>query len=327
MGEMIWVEILSRHRDVAARYCCAGPEIFVGRAYTNEVVVDDPYVAPRHLRIVRNEAGALVAEDLGSANGLFSDPGSERVTRLVLDGDRPIRIGNTYLRIRDANHAIAPERVSAAPARIVPVLIALGAAILAIMALSLWLNETSEPKPSRYLYPLLIVTLAALGWTAAWATLSRVFSGAARFERNLQIALAGLLAFVLCKEAIEVLVFAFSWRPLATYRYGGMWCLVAVICFYHLREIGGSRLRLKGGIVAALAAAAITMQTLTQFEMRSDFGQQNYVRRLMPPALRLSPLESETVFFTGVERLKSKLDRDRTEEPSGGLIADFGFDD
>ena len=44
-------QILSRHRDVVARQRCEGAEIRIGRAYDNDVIVDDPYVAPRHLRI------------------------------------------------------------------------------------------------------------------------------------------------------------------------------------------------------------------------------------------------------------------------------------
>jgi pSer/pThr/pTyr-binding forkhead associated (FHA) protein len=58
MEQVIWVEVLGRHRDVAARYRCAGPMVHVGRAYDNDVVLDDPYVAPRHLRIARDESGA-----------------------------------------------------------------------------------------------------------------------------------------------------------------------------------------------------------------------------------------------------------------------------
>jgi len=70
---MIWVEILSRHQEVAARFRIAGTEARIGRGYTNDVIVDDPYVAPEHLRLFRDEAGGLVVEDLGTANGVFLD--------------------------------------------------------------------------------------------------------------------------------------------------------------------------------------------------------------------------------------------------------------
>jgi hypothetical protein len=94
---MIWVEILSRHRDVATRLRVAGPEARIGRGYDNDVVVDDPYVAAQHLRIFRDDAGQLVAEDVGSANGMFLDRGKDRLGRIVIDGVRPIRIGQTLL--------------------------------------------------------------------------------------------------------------------------------------------------------------------------------------------------------------------------------------
>ena len=97
---MIWVEILSRHRDIAARVRIAGPEARIGRGYDNDVIVDDPYVAARHLRVFRDEAGQLVAEDMGSVNGTFLDGSKSRLARIVVDGTKPIRIGQTYLRVR-----------------------------------------------------------------------------------------------------------------------------------------------------------------------------------------------------------------------------------
>ena len=89
---MIWVEILSRHRDVAARFRVAGPDVHIGRGYDNDVIVDDPYVAARHVRVFRDDDGRLVAEDLGSANGMFLDRAKSRDQRIVIEGERPIRI-------------------------------------------------------------------------------------------------------------------------------------------------------------------------------------------------------------------------------------------
>ncbi len=43
---MIWIEILGRHREVVARYRGDGAEVRIGRGYDNDVVIDDPYVAP-----------------------------------------------------------------------------------------------------------------------------------------------------------------------------------------------------------------------------------------------------------------------------------------
>ncbi len=82
LGEAaIWIEVLSRHGDVGSRQRFTSTPITIGRAYDNDVVLDDPHVAAHHLRIVRSDAGVLTAEDLGSRNGLYLGRGRESAAR------------------------------------------------------------------------------------------------------------------------------------------------------------------------------------------------------------------------------------------------------
>jgi hypothetical protein len=313
---VIWIELLSRHREVAARHRFAATEVRIGRGYDNDPVLDDPHVAVHHLRVYRTETGALVAEDIGSANGLFVDRDRNRHERVVLDGDRILRIGGVQLRVRDAGYAVPRERVEARPARLWPAATALAAAVLGIEALSLWLAETGEPKASRYVMPLLSLAGLALAWTAAWAVLARIFAGRAQFERTLITALAGLLAFSLYNEFAGFTAFALAWGGPTVYDYVAMWGILGIVCYRHLQTLGARR-RLNAGGVAVVLILAVATQSLVRSEARADLGQQSYMRRLLPPALRLTPPQSETAFFADVERLKSGLDRDRAEEPVG----------
>jgi hypothetical protein len=317
MGEVIWVEILSRHRDVTARYRFTGPQVRVGRGYDNDVVIDDPFVAANHVLIARDETGRLVAEDLGSANGMFLDRDKGRLARIVVDGERPIRIGHTYLRVRDASHAVLHERTAGPEARFLPLaaIAALGAMILGIEVLSAWLTETGEPRLSHYLLPPLYVTGAIVGWVGIWAFAARIVSGRARLGRNLLIALLGVLVFLLYGVFSQFAAFALTWRTLASFEYVAIWCIAGAICFFHLREVGSSRLKLKAASVVALAALAIAVHTLIQSEAFQDSGNQNIARKLMPPALRLAPVHDEGIFFAEIERLKTRLDHDRGEAP------------
>jgi hypothetical protein len=322
MDEIIWVEILSRHGEVLARHRCSGPEVRIGRGYSNDVIIDDPHVAAVHLRIARDERGVLVAESLAGADRLFVGSEHIAVERVFLDGDRPIRIGQTHLRIRDASFAVAADRPIEAGRPLWPVALALGACLLGITTLSLWLAETTEAKLYRYLLQLLLVAVYAVGWTAAWATASRIFTGKARFERNLIIALAGLLVYSLYGEVVAVGSYALSASVLSSYQFIGMWAVLAVVCFFHLREMGASRLELKGAIVSAVMCIAVAMQILSRSETSVYTGQQDVVRRLMPPALRLTRLQSESGFFADVEQLKDQLDRARKEEPPASPATD-----
>ena len=312
MDEVIWIEVLSRHRDVAHRVRVAGPEVHIGRGYDNDVVLDDAYVAPRHVRVFRDDTGRLVAEDLGSLGGLFLDRDKTRLARIVIDGDHPIRIGHTFVRVREASHAVPPERAGQpAGGKILPIVLA--AALVVLETLSAWLGETGEPKASNYLFPVLSVAAVVIVWVGVWALLSRILSGAARFERNLLIALAAVLGFSLFNEFAQFSAFALTWRIPTSYGYVAMWLILAAACFFHLREVGRSRLPVKGAAVLALATLAIAIQTLAQSEAFRDSGRQTTAQHLLPPALRLSPVRDETTFFGEIEQLKSRLDRDRSD--------------
>lgn len=312
--EAIWVEVLGRHRGVAMRHRCAGRVVRIGRAYSNDVVLDDPYVAPEHLHIVRDETGALVAEDLGSANGLMADRGSVRARRLVLADDTVFRIGHTQLRVRTAGHAVAPERVFGAAVRWWPALAAAGVAMLAVGAAMLWLADYGEFRPANYVVPLLAMAVLVLVWSAVWSVVSRIFAGQARFEANLLIGLAAAVAFEAWYELSEVGAFGLSWGALAAYRYVGFWCILALAAIAHLQQISPGRLAAKAGLIGGLLAIAIAVQVLVQHDPRTGL-EESYVRRLMPPAFRLSRVENEDAFFAAVAKLQGELDRDRSEAP------------
>jgi hypothetical protein len=199
-----------------------------------------------------------------------------------------------------------------------PRALGLAAAVLAIELVSAWLGETSEPKASRYLLPLLILAVLTLAWTTAWAILSRIFAGHARFERHLVIALTALLAFSLYEETVEAGAFAMSWSLLGDYAYVGVWALFATLCYFHLREVGVSHRKLKAVIVIGLGATAIAAQTLAQSEMRPWMNRQSYLHDLKPPFMRLAAPQGEDAFFSDAQGLKAKLDRARSDEPPGG---------
>jgi Inner membrane component of T3SS, cytoplasmic domain len=315
MDQVIWVEILSRRRDVAARFRFSGPEVHIGRAYDNDVVLDDPFVAARHVRVFRSGAGELVAEDTGSVNGLFLDRDKRRHERIAIDGERPIRIGHTHLRIREGDHAVAPERIGRLAPSMVPIALVavLAVAVLGIEVVSAWLADTGEPRISNYLVRLLTIAGVVMVWVAGWVLASRLLSGQAHIERNLLIALSGVLVYSLYNEFAQFSAFALSWPAVSDYGYIATWCILGAAFFLHWREASPSRLKFKAALIVALFALAVAFQALKQYELPADFGRQITMRRLLPPSLRLAPARDQGTFFGEVERLKAKLDRDRTE--------------
>ncbi len=321
MDQVIWIEILSRQNHVVARFRCAGLEIRIGRGYGNDVVIDDPYVAPEHLKLRRNDDGALIAEDLGSANGLFLADSAQRMSRIVLDGDARLRIGHTVLRVREASHTVEPERTAKPISSTWPLAAVLVAATIAVDFLLVWLSETTEPRGLHYLAPL--ASLAGLGilWAAIWAVFSRIFAGQVRLERHLALTFGGLLVYMLFGTVMAGLAFSFSWHVLTPYQFAAGWCFLACVCFFQLRAISDGRLVLKAGIVAGLAAIAIAIQAANLFDLRAANQQLNQAQNLLPPMLRLAPVKDENAFFAQIESMKRKLDQDRAEEPAASTEA------
>jgi FHA domain len=318
---MIWIEILSRQRDVAARFRIAGAEARIGRGYDNDVVVDDPYVAANHLRVFRDEAGQLAAEDMGSVNGTYLDGSRSRSARIVINGKDTIRIGHTSIRVRDVSHEVERERVAPSEGRLLPVALAvvLGVAVLGFYALKVWLTQTSEPRASTYVTPILMIVSTILVWVGIWALMTRIFSGRSRFLLNLSIALVCAAALLLYVELAKVAAFAWTLPSIGAYEYVVIWSIIAAACLFHLRAIGHTRLWLKGTIVALLLGAMVAVLALQQSEAFSDSGRQQATRQLLPPSFRAVPLQDENAFFGDIGKLKARLDGDRAKPaPASG---------
>jgi hypothetical protein len=324
---MMWIEVLAGHGDVVSRLRVDSEEARIGRAFDNDVVVDDPHVAPHHLRIFRGEDGELVAEDLGTLNGLFREHGRERTQRLPLAAEPGIRIGRTILRVHDARHAVAPERLMTPPRAHARWAAGLGAILLVGLLLLQWLDVTEKPTASLLLLPLLaFVTVLAL-WTGFWSMLSRIFFGQARFALQLRIAVTACIALVLWEQAADSLSFSLAWRDMAEYAGLGAWAVLAGACWAHLHAIGPRHMRAAMGLAAALIIAGAALQYLGKSESRKLFGQRATLGDLRPPAFRLVPLASADEFFRKTASAKKQVDAARTREPASTVLSDVDLSD
>jgi FHA domain len=323
MAAVMWIEVLSRQGEVAARERIEAPEARIGRAFDNDVVVDDPYVAPHHLRIYRAEDGELVAEDLGTLNGLYPEHGAKRVASLPLAKEPGIRIGRTTLRVHDAAHPVTAERLLTPPRAHATWAGALGAGLFALLLLLNWLSLTAEPSANNLLLPLLgLATILAL-WSGFWALLSRIFFGQARYAVQLRIAITACIALVLWDQAAETLSFAFAWREVAEFAGLGAWAVLAATCYAHLNSIGPRHMRAAMSLVVALISAGAALQYFGKSEARMLMGQRATLGDLRPPAFRVVPPANVDEFFKRAEATKIKVDQARMKEPApGGLFSE-----
>jgi hypothetical protein len=328
MAAVMWIEVLSRNGEVAARERIEAHEARIGRAFDNDVVVDDPHVAAHHLRIYRGEDGELLAEDLGTLNGLYTEHGAQRIERLPLAKEPGIRIGRTILRVHDAAHPVAAEKLLTRPRAHARWAAGLGIALFLMLLAMSWLNLTQEPTANHILLPLLgLVTVIAL-WSSLWAVLSRVFFGQARFALQLRIAVTACIALVLWDQLAESLSYSLAWRDIVEYGGLGAWAVLAAACWGHLHAIGPKHMRAAMGLVLALIAAGALLQYVGKSETRKLVGQRATLGDLRPPAFRLLPLASADDFFKKAEGAKKKVDLARVKDPlPGGVLSEADASD
>ncbi len=345
--ETIWVEVLSRTHEVISRHRIdldlqvspldptepANPTtrsraIRVGRAYENDVILDDPHVAAHHLSLSMDENGTWFAQDMGSINGLYLSRGRQKQSRIKLTEDTVITVGGTLLRVRSRAAAVAPERAMP-PARhgwkaaILVLMLALG-----LVLLQSWLSRTGETSWTAMIGQLIVIGGALLIWVGGWSLDSRFYSGQAKYERHFYIAAAGLLAIIFVAATSDILAFALSSSPVAEYSFMATMIVIGITIFNHMREVSSRHMRLKIAGAAAIAALGIGVGSLSRSESSTNTQTAQYLRQLKPPATRLVPSKTEEVFFAGAEKLKDRLDRARTEEQSGGIAAGaLDFDD
>ncbi len=318
MAAVMWIEVLGRDGEVVARERIDTPEARIGRAFDNDMVLDDPHVAPHHLRVLRGEDGALVAEDLGTKNGLYAEHGAERVVRLGLALDPGLRIGRTTLRVHDASRPVAPERPLTPPRAHARWSAGLAASLFLLILVVNWLELTGEPSAHLVALPLLgLATVLAL-WTGAWSLASRILFGQAQFALHLRIAVTACIALVLWDQMSETLSFALAWRALVEYSGLGAWAILGATCYAHLRAIGPRHMNAVTGIFVALIGAGAAMQYMGRWESRVQVGDRAALGELRPPALRARPLATADEFFRDAADTRARVDRARLKDPAPG---------
>ncbi len=80
------------------QYLLTGPVTVIGRGGDADIILEDTGVSRHHLELRTDEAGSLIATDLGSTNGTFVD--GERIRTPVPLQDRSLlKIGRTRLTV------------------------------------------------------------------------------------------------------------------------------------------------------------------------------------------------------------------------------------
>lgn len=321
---MIVEVVHGRSGEVRQRVRVEAFPFAIGRALDNALVLDDPHVDARHARLVQEEDGALVVEDLGSVNKLATatHPLAERIR--VRPGAE-ITVGRTTLRFRDDSEAVPPAiplHRSAADAagpqrwhQRTTVRLALSAAALALIALHGWLDNYERAGATQALLLALGVAVLSLGWAGVWAAVARAVIGQFRFVAHLFITLViavAAMAYTSLSGWAEFLLPSLG--ILGGIEVAANLALLAVAIAWHLANASSLSARRRwraGATTSAVVLALIGLFALADDEPFTDVPEFSAVIKAAPVAI--VPKASVAEFGAELAALKAEVDALRSE--------------
>jgi hypothetical protein len=312
------VEVLDARGGVHHRVRLDELPATIGRAYSNDVILDDPYICPQHARLALDERGELVAEDLGSVNGLRERGRSERLARVALRAGSELRVGRTLLRVCLPDQPVAPTAVDAtAPTRLrralasPRVLAGVCATTLGIFLLQSYLGDADGTDVTDFAGVTLVAVVLLGLWSGFWAVLSRIVSHSFRFLSHLALACAVAVGFTLVGavgEWVDFFVPGAGAGAVLTLVSGAA-ALIAL--FYgHLALVSSLPPRRLWRISLALSAAVVAVGLLVADAGDEVFsGGMNYSAVLKPVGTRWVHTVSLDEFMRASTTLREEVDR------------------
>jgi hypothetical protein len=310
-----YIEILDAKGHVIERHGFEAWPLNIGRAYSNQIILNDPYVCPMHLAIAPDEQGRLMARDLDSMNGLRDGGAEARVPGLELHSGTQFRIGRTLLRYCSIDHPLTPTALdrSEKVSRLVSpyTSIGVGLFVLAMFCLDSYLSSIERVKFVNIISDPLPMISIVLGWAGLWALASRIVVSAFHFPQHLTIAGTAIVANTSLRVFSEWLEFLFPVVPvLWSTALFGSGVILAALVYGHLGFASPLSRRSRLWAALAISIAMVGMNAINDYAARGKFSTvMDYDGILKPVDGGFVPAVSVEQFFESSEKLKTELDK------------------
>ncbi|MBD9394420.1 FHA domain-containing protein [Acidovorax sp. ACV01] len=308
------IEAFDRHGALLARAPITRWPVTVGRGLDCDLVLDDPFVAPTHLRIDRaaDAPRTVQVEVLETRNGArLQRKHHGKGDRFDWPDGTPIDLGRTHIALRLADTAIVDEQpLPKFPWRTAGTTAVLMALVVAATLTSSWLEARDASQYVKSLPGSLLTLLAMVGvWSGLWAVANKVFGGQLQFWRHVRIACAAALAIDVVHLVAHLAAFAFSLESFSRFANVLMVLVLAGALYAHLAAMLPRRRVGLAWTVAAVVALGVPSWLGAQWLNNLRLSKSLYMSSLFPPSLRVAPAVPVEQFLQETESLRSRLER------------------
>ncbi len=268
-------------------------ELYVGRAYSNDIVLTDPYVAPQQLRIygfgVGNDELSWHINILDATNPvLLNGEPVDSATQTVQPGDS-ITVGRTTMRLYSDEHEVEPTRKllvsrwlhTAAKNAWIPV--CLFALVCLIDSLLNYSFSNTDGEWKEHGFSTLAGMGLLLGWAGFWSVVGRVLRHQPHFSYQLLVTTL-IAAIGLAQTPIELfaefLTDSTTIRTLIAYAIGTL--LLAYLLHYNL--FFATNIKHTAVLALCFSAGMSLLVFLFSMSEENEFkSTPSYSSTLMPP--------------------------------------------
>ena len=313
---MIIVEVLGRSGTVAHRVRLDG-SASLGRAYDNDVIVDDPFVDPHALEISVSDDGAILVRDVGTTNGVFTTDGERLAEAGAVVAGETLRVGRTRFRVMRSDTPVPATlednqgRLSALAASRIGLPVAL-LAFLACWSIFSYSNEVDDFTVAVVLTELLGLLMLFALWAGAWAIGARLASGRARFREHATIAVALVTAWM--PVGFVLGLFAFLWPGDLTDFVSLMSgiAIATLILYAHLGVSSRMRRKARGMVAASIVLSLAGLGYLAgTIDPEPELTVQSALGSFVPVPADLIPAAGLDEFL---DRATAELESDLQDE-------------
>ncbi len=310
-----YLELLSRAGRLRHRVRLGDRPLRAGRAYDNDLILDDPYVCPSHAEL-ELAGDRLRVRDLGSRNGVVAPGGQRAHDEVWVASGQVFQLGRARLRFRSTGFPVAPARedrraswllrLFEKPAFLAPLL-------LGTAALSAWLTvleSATRMEPSALATRVATLALGLVLWALVWSAATRLAQQRWSFLSHCGVACGALWASSVTETGLLYLVFALqlptAWEPLLVAASAPALILPL---YGHLRFASGASHRRLGLVATGIVCALLGLAAVFEYgveEPFQDFPELSVP--LKPPAFLLVEGESAAAFFQRAGGLEAVIE-------------------
>lgn len=311
MSTVYFIETLNNNGDVHSRQQCTTLPIRIGRAYHNEIILDDPHSSAEHAVIDTNETGELTIRNINSQNGIRLK--GKRANEFIINGDAIFHLGHTQLRIRTNDYVVAPEIIDEVNHR----WDGWPLAIIAVFMISFlafgntWVSDIENNKTTPYIINICMWIGYSMLWAGIWAVANRVFGGTAHFSRHLLILGCGLTSLFLWGYVAIIFAYGFSWTLLTRFGNHIEIIIIAFTIYHHLHQVmprKHKRVRIVCAVFAILCSGLVLMKN---YQSSDQYADELYMHEILPPSVRFSRNYNLDEFNVNISQLKKEIDKER----------------